>query len=1819
VDFLQRIGNFFSGGGFTSDAERKKKDEEEARRQAEAAAQRAANAKQQTQAPRTVGNPGLNLNIPGTTQNPMLGLGSLMMPTQSRENTLVARDVQTSAKKEDQPKKVEQKKTVAEPRALPSNQEIMNSSPIRTDMLMFNPGSKRTFADDQRYNQAVDNRRRELKQAANQAEQEDLSMNLDYKRYNQMSAEEQQKQRRAILAARDKTAPTSKENIDAINTWNEFLANVDGNAAEDGTADQGETKKSVKTVLNDLLYGTEDMLKESDLKALTNAFSKIGADVGGEGVGQLQTQQQVDELNAAYAAGLVDYDTVVRAFRASPALYNANFDWQVSEDGGITNIKDDIGARTGKFAGGTVNAGSTAAQFLPYGAASKAPSALARFGSRFMQGGVLNAGFSVAGDTTNTAIDRTGEEIGQNAALSFLLGGAIEGAFGVKGGPDIDVPAERAAIRQGVQEADNVVTEAATNVRIAEQELESVPETVSIGEGTGIKSTNAASDAKAAAELKLVQAQQAQAQAEATAKAAREAAAREEARLAKAEQAKAQAAEAEARIQEERAIQEAQAISEEAEAAAKQAEAQVDEAAVQPAVAPETPEATVAETTTTAKSKEAAAAATPVTPEVPTNKNVAAADGRVKAAQERLDYLKREMAEPSEIKKAEAELRAAKNDAKETQAAESNNAPQTTPAEAKAATEAPEGYTKVQMNKNGTVNRTWMRKEIEKITKNESLSREEKAAAIRALDERVKKIESDNVMAKQADKDKYDEQLTADQKAGRAETAPIAKEVKEVKKAERAKAKTVAEAQGTPIKAAKGKAGGKVSTYMDRVSKTFGNEGVKEFFSAAPGKRKVSFKDVQEKATKEAAEASTKQAIANAKALAGNTGEATVEVEARALAHQSRIAEELADLVNKKGKTAAEKKLIKQLGEAKLDLEESIAIRASESGRSTAYLGYIYQSMDPTMVARRVKKRLEDAGGQMNDVEEAAIIQGSKDLKKVYESNDALKTEVTTAQEKLTKKSPKRDFKRLEKATKELEASNKELADAFYKVNETVDGIRVRNIDEGIVTEQKWYGRKLDNYTRAAMLSAPSGRVRDIITTNMLTQNDVKLVDAMEAIIGRGLNNAMGRQVFKQKATAGKGVVRKGYQEAGERIAAAWRGDADKPLMFTGLASGSGKTVGSFDPRSGMTLSTGKKSRVYSAIHTAVAAPTYLSRGYKNATLYKEAFDAATKRGLTNAQADIVARSAMVQAPEAIYKSASFKTKEISGLQSKVGEALNRFFQSVEKKINTSELSAPAKKALANSFTVGKNLTIPFSSYMTGTAQNMVTRQSMITQVVKFGKAINAANKAGNKAAKEAELQKALNAFTQGSWNAAKMGAGLTVLAPFLSDEDANGNSYTPPYLKFGDTTVPIGMLGPLGAQLVNAWAVKKAAEGVSNGDNPFEAAAGYTFNLARGLLGATGLASLNTASTPLFGFFNEISSAFNDPDKAGEQGATDIIDLGVDFATQLVPAFLRDVVATMNSFGADADGIAPETNIKDEDGKRDAFKSGLAKIGSAIPIISQSLEGDDEGKAATKIEARIIGATTTSDATRASNAQADAERETVNKSLSKVLGSDKYRDLLTDDQKEIYDKAGDKELKASELEEVRNQIIKSEQKFLDAGDWEAYSNVLNLQRDKITEDPTSAASDTEELDREITRSDLAKSNKIDSYMYKLYDEISNTELEAMLDPESELYDIETAKYLVAIDKLFTENQVSDNTSGEQGWKRAKYKTTTGSGSGSSKKGKGIATTVGTVGSGARTVSAPGLKYRQVSTNNSAFPNLVKRTAQTGLKKKISVQKGVKL
>lgn len=918
--------------------------------------------------------------------------------------------------------------------------------------------------------------------------------------------------------------------------------------------------------------------------------------------------------------------------------------------------------------------------------------------------------------------------------------------------------------------------------------------------------------------------------------------------------------------------------------------------------------------------------------------------------------------------------------------------------------------------------------------------------------------------------------------------------------------------------------------------------------------------------------------------------------------------------------------------------------KAAERGEGLGMEGWLTQVESPELAAHQYRNKLRKlvkahGGDPDKAITEDEFIKHYDAKKEFSDAGDKLteaRNNSTSFRERLkpgSKDKPTRA--EMEQNWKDIE----DRADDFVKANEKIDDlmreVQERNLKEGNLPEDSNWASTYEAHVKAAMLSGLSGRSRDLVVTKMINQADFAIKNAIEVAFSKFLSKATGKTVGRYGAFGSSKVARRrGWKAAREKTSADWQGKTPAGFLGDPAGSGQGRSEIRINPSS-----LKKRNWFLRGAHTATAVPTHVTETTRMKRLRQIGLADAKKAGLKGKDAKLFADDYVYNPTKEAQVLAD---QEMLGISAMHKNPVSDFFERNEKKFREAADRQPAgikRKAARASLSTSILLVMPFKKFMSGSVHYAANKNA----VTQFGKALirdvpayKAAKKSGDTAAMAKHIDDAISHAAGGVWDITKLTAASAAILPLLSDTDAEGNKWSPPYLKVPgtDTYIPMSSFGFASAPVIHAYAISKGLEGTRE-ENLAVGATRYSGTLLRGVLQSTGLDNVITGDNG----FGRVMSSFGGRYQASDDEHEDNFkrsgsQLFQDVTTQWTPAGMRDI----NTFVNKAMGVeyAPETKVYNEDGTRNWWESSLRTVQSPWPGVSQSLPRSDTKKAKSFTD-RFLGANTSSenyldDVEQAENTMT-ASMDSFNK--AGAFSDDNLKNFISDDTEKtrLFEKlsgGNTDDVSQREIDSIINDMTTTDaqESLVENGEFDSFKSSLQLKLDKMERNPNSPDSDKTAVRRDITRAELASKNNVNPQAYQLYTgfgtekggSISQTEFNEMMDPDSEYYDPETAEALWELDKLFTENNVSDNSKGIDPWKRPKYKLGKGgSGGGGGGGGKQNATSFGRLGSAAAPSTSSPFKYQKLRNYDSPIPNLASQTARTNLKKKISVQKGVKL
>lgn len=1071
------------------------------------------------------------------------------------------------------------------------------------------------------------------------------------------------------------------------------------------------------------------------------------------------------------------------------------------------------------------------------------------------------------------------------------------------------------------------------------------------------------------------------------------------------------------------------------------------------------------------------------------------------------------------------------------------------------------------------------------------------------------------------------------------------------------------------------KQGGNISAYLAKRANTItGNAQLKrDLMQGVKTKDKVNFETDYKGAQAKAANMTDEQAIARSKEMfsegeknADGTGTArefrplSYTQKQEVLALMDKYSYTVDTLAGKKRLTKKEKATLEDTKRAQAELFDLVSESEANSGRSLSLSSWLYKQLDPVFVSERIFKKMADAKAPYSPEQQTQLRNQVRDLKNASDIADDAKTKMEDALKGITK--GETTPAELRAATKTHRQAEAQLRDAYGTINDFTRAHWDKAVESGKAVQSKTYGFGLNKYQKLNMLSGISGRFRDVFST-AITSVDVVLDDALRAVTGKGLNVASGSKKFNSTISGSKESIGRGLKEGTRKTWNTYIGREDSKMGLDAMKAPNSRKHAKKDPRTDQLIvdpyemgqkgkSWDDKSRLQKAtsvganfVRGNVALPSHMfGETYKAQVLNRAGMDEAKRLGLKGDDAKAYAEAMEVNPTEAVLEKADFTSREISGLQSKWSQKIDQVYREMLYKHATWDgdkskagwrTNRAKKMASGVGITAAKNTIIPFTSWPLGAAQNMLTRQN---PVVNYGKALNEAFKKGD----ADKANKVLEQISRGNYNLAKMAVVATTLAPFLSDEDADGEAYSPPYVR-----VPMGngkywsndlsILGPLSAPLVAVYAAKKATEVAGRGEASWAGAFAGVY--AMGLLNKVGLAStLSGKNIPLVNLLTDtVANPFTTVDSKAKAIDNEVSKLIVDVVSQSIPisSFLRDMNNIINQ---DPEyQYTPNTKVMDENGKTDWSATGIKQLMAIFPVVNQKMEDNEDGKKSPSFIDKTFG--------NKSSSEGAIEKNQENiRAKDDLKGVDKgMRALLDKDTQKLFDKQKEgKDISTAEAKKIRNQIIDGRDKALEESDYDTYLKAQEMNLKKLEEDPSTKKSAIEKQERQVKVATTLKEADIKYDRYKLYNvsggvvdgiktSIAQGELKKMLDEESEHYNPDVAAELIEIDRIMAEAGASGNTLDptkpkydvdaieKSLGKRAKGRGGSGSG-GRGGKDKGASTDFSLT----KTVGRSGnqgteLRYRALKQASSPIPDIASQTPRrNSLRKQITVTKGVK-
>lgn len=600
------------------------------------------------------------------------------------------------------------------------------------------------------------------------------------------------------------------------------------------------------------------------------------------------------------------------------------------------------------------------------------------------------------------------------------------------------------------------------------------------------------------------------------------------------------------------------------------------------------------------------------------------------------------------------------------------------------------------------------------------------------------------------------------------------------------------------------------------------------------------------------------------------------------------------------------------------NIVDALSEFSSQSGRNLRTTQILFDDMPVTMKAKYLIDRMDKAmkkAGIKGDIPEDVQSEILRRVEIADDATDNLRKLEAEAAELLD------DLKSGRAATPETAQRAADLSrriDEARAEKEVLSGRAWRYYQEQLPPST--LGSKFADVGRTLMLSAPSGRIFDQISTAATALNDLA-VSNISSLIGKGANLVKGRGATRSSFTSPRKLI-KGLREGAGRVVKSARGEDYVESLSGNLQRST---------RGDINTGGGPVRRI---VRTATEAPTNLTRGIREDRLYREGMQEASEMGLTGQARRSYAELRASIPGEQQLRAASEAHMATNMLHNNpITRKLNQFARSLD----------DSGHGLGALFI--RNQVAPFTSWLGGNLHRTLTDKNLLYNVWDVARQ-----------ARRGNAQGVIDGLSQAAVNTGQayvLGYGLTE-AGVLTDTDANGNSYGGLYINIGDRYMPVAILGVNSVPLIFGNAVHKGMQASEDGAGFVEATANTASNTLVNTAQNAGVASV-------FGGNNTAQDLVNSVVRQGQKDPEDrnLAPVGEyfgDVARQYVPGFGADANSFLDNYTElNPTNEAPKTDIKERDPitgeetrKKDVLATEVAKTKSRIPFLSQTLEREE-------------------------------------------------------------------------------------------------------------------------------------------------------------------------------------------------------------------------------------------------------------------------------
>lgn len=777
-------------------------------------------------------------------------------------------------------------------------------------------------------------------------------------------------------------------------------------------------------------------------------------------------------------------------------------------------------------------------------------------------------------------------------------------------------------------------------------------------------------------------------------------------------------------------------------------------------------------------------------------------------------------------------------------------------------------------------------------------------------------------------------------------------------------------------------------------------------------------------------------------------------------------------------------------GQAIDNILEGAAKVTSEGGRTLNYaqsmydnlprpakVSYLIRSID-RLRAKGPEGKFPPLGGAAGDVAAKAKVEDAFDA--ILKTSEDLKTQISASEAKI----------------QEIAANGGDAKDAAAEINKlraAIDKAKLEYSANDGKAEQLYDslvpkapgGERAGDLGRTLMLSSPTGRANDLLTTGINVAHTL-VSQTGEALVGKALNAGralLGKDPGKyiSKIPSLRTVVKGGatglQKSAGEFKGNVYAGDLVKDIK-SGNAGG----------KTGLLrASNGPVAAVKRFIRAGAELATNASAGVKDAQIERLADQEGRQLGLKGdaLKTHIAERQALPT--KVMQDNATRLHEEVNNindnpLSTAFGKAANAITR-----LGDGSSGAGAKTANAIGEQV-RNLAIPFTKWAGGQAWNAVTDKNVIANAAKL--VTMAVKGAAGKGVDSQEVVSQLSKLATNATLSMTIGYKLAQQG-LITDKNPEGYNDDGLYLHVGGRYVPAATLGFLAPSMIlgastyhgfNDTSDKPVSQKIADtAQNVFQATwKAYLSNTIIGEQNATEKAAV-TASQP-----NSNVSGLDVAATAAGQTAG-----------QYIPAVTSDINSVLNNYTSldptheKADTSPKKVNPTTGNPVKDYKGAAVAGLQNKIPGLSQQLPRKAGEAAPDLIDRTLRGERDTTESIKtAADAKAKVDQSAADKAANVPDPNGKYKN-------------GD-------------SFESAVQARIDGGNYKAAAAGLQQKLDSYAGDPDVAKKTTDALQTKIKELGVLQAGHYDPSIIDTYKNTSVSDWRKMGDPEDESYDQKT-------------------------------------------------------------------------------------------------------